>query len=138
MRYIEVLIMQFLSNMHRYFYSNALFIARDIIKANEPFNQKLLEKINEIWENTTPELNISLSTVEAYYITNWIRLSRSIEMRDNNDRIVEMPIYKLKKHLDEAYMELRDVVRIVARKYSIDIPFREVGGQGGGVITTGT
>lgn len=137
MRYIEILILQFLNNFHRYFYTTSVFIARDIIEADEKCPKKVKEELKFIWNNTTPELKVPISIVEAYYINNWIRLSKTIEMRNNEGRVIELPIYKLKKYLDEAYVDIRNIVRQVAIKYSLDIPFKEIGvGKQGEEIRT--
>lgn len=113
-----------MNSFHRNFYSTAFFIARDIVNAEDVPLEDLNKKLNFVWENTTKELKIPLSTVEAYYLANYYKLSKTIEMRDNDGIIREITVYKLKRHLDEAYMDIRDVVRAIAHKYSIDIPFK--------------
>ena len=119
-----MLTMQFLNIMHRNFYTTSLFIARDIVKGEDKPTKAILDKLEYIRLNTCEELEVPLSTVEAYYISNWVRLSKSIELRTNSGDIIELPVYKLKFYLDKAYLELRDIVRTVAIKYSIDIPFK--------------
>jgi len=114
-----------------------MFIARDIVKAEEKQNTKLLDKLKDIEANTCKELLVPLSVVEAYYVSNWISLSKSIELRNNHGRIVELPVYRLKYYLDQSYMEMRDIVRQIAIKYSIDIPYRDIVGEEGGEVKIG-
>jgi len=125
MRYIEILVAQFLNVLHRNFYTTSLFIARDILSAEDKPKQELLKKLKYIQDNTCEDLEVPLSIVEAYYVSNWVYLSKSIELRNNHNRIIELPVYKLKFYLDRAYIDMRDIVRQVAMKYSIDIPFKE-------------
>jgi hypothetical protein len=126
--------MQFLNVLHRNFYTTSLFLARDIVKGEDDPDKKILSRLEYIRLNTCEELEVPLSTVEAYYIANWIALSRSVELRTNMGDIIELPVYKLKFYLDKAYIELRDIVRTVAIKYSIDIPFK---GSESGTIEIG-
>ena len=134
MRYIEILVAQFLNVLHRNFYTTSLFIARDILSAEDKPKQELLKKLKYIQDNTCEDLEVPLSIVEAYYVSNWVYLSKSIELRNNHNRIIELPVYKLKFYLDRAYIDMRDIVRQVAMKYSIDIPFKEGAGEGGNII----
>lgn len=103
-----------------------MFLAKDIVKAEEPPNREYVKRLDYIWEHTTEDLNVPLSIVEAYYIPNAFNLNKNIELRDNDGHVFEMPVYKIKRHLDDAYIQIREIVRKVAIRYSIDIPFKEL------------
>lgn len=130
MRYIETLLLQFRSETVRSNYGGVLNLAMDIVKGEDSPNQVLLRKLVWIKNNTTEKLRTNY-----YIVINTLarkihhNLDAPIEIRVGRGRTVEYSLGELIAEIEEAHMRINDVVREVAKKYSLDIPFRKAGGE---------
>lgn len=130
MRYIETLLLQFRSETVRSNYGGVLNLAMDIVKGEDRPNQVLLRKLVWIKNNTTEKLRTNY-----YIVINTLarkihhNLDAPIEIRVGRGRTVEYSLGELIAEIEEAHMKINDVVREVAKKYSLDIPFRKSGGE---------
>ena len=113
-------------------YGAILHLALEIVKSEEPPDEKLLKKLNWIKEHTTENLNTNYFVVVHTIARNMPRpLTWQIEMKVSARRTQDFELGQLISEIEDAHIKINDIVRTVAKKYSIDIPF----GVGQGQVT---
>ena len=128
MRYVETLITQFRVESVRSNFGGLLHLALEIIKAEDSVNQNLLKRLNWIKNNTTEKLSTNY-----FVIVNTLarkmhhNLDAPIEIEYTHGKTYEITLGELISELEESHMAINDIVREVAKKYSLDIPFKTTG-----------
>jgi len=130
MRYLETLIMQFRVETVRSNFGGILHLGLEIIKAEDQPNEILLKRLNWIKDNTTEMLHtnyfIIVNTLARHMHQG---LDSPIEIKIGRGRTMEMSLGELISELEDAHININEVVREVAKKYSLDIPFKSTGFQ---------
>lgn len=124
MEYLKVLIGQFLGERN---FLQAMNLCQDIIKAEDSPDSNLQEKLDWIKKHTTEALDIEFMIVETFVSKNAnMPLTYSIEVPTTNTRpkrYKEFELIDLIIEMKKAYEGMREIVTMIAKKYSIDIPF---------------
>lgn len=113
----------------REFYTLSLTICFCLISAEDNPDQKIIDRLKFIRDNTHDKLNIPLSIVELIILTNYSRnIGKEIEFKDNIGRTSTFPLYDVIRYAKESYFELSQFVVKIAKKYSLDIPMKPTTG----------
>jgi hypothetical protein len=126
MEYLKVLIGQFLGERN---FLQAMNLCQDIIKAEDTPSQPMQEKLDWIKKNTTENLKIPFMIIETYVSKNINKsLTYTVEVPTTDTRPRRYREYELIELIIEmkvAYEGMREIVTQIAKKYSIDIPFKK-------------
>lgn len=110
-----------------------MHLALQIVKAEDKPDKKLLKRLEWIKDNTSEKLNsnyfVVVHTVARKIIS---PLQTPIEVKIGARRTKEFELGELISELEEAHIKINEIVRDVAKNYSIDIPF---GSSGQGQIS---
>jgi hypothetical protein len=103
-----------------------LKLVDSIISAESEPDEKMREKVKWIKDYTHEEINMPLPIVELMVFKNLHgNLNREIEVGEQNFYLIEL--YKI---LDDVVIELNRIVVSIGKKYSMEIPFMNMGGAG--------
>lgn len=127
-RYVETLLTQYRIEDVRNNYGGILHLALEIVKAEDNIDKQLLKKLNWIKEHTTPRLNTNYFTV-VHTIARKLAypMNLPIEVKVTSRRTREFTLSELIAEVEEAHIKINEIVREVAKKYSIDITFSKTG-----------
>lgn len=101
-------------------------LVESIIEAEPTPDEKMLQEVRWIYENTHKEVEENLAIIELVVFKNLNGgLSRELEIGDKTFSLTQ-----LYKYLDEVSKELSTIVISIAKKYSFDIPMLQMGGGG--------
>jgi len=109
-------------------FSGILHLAFEIIKAEDKPNESALKKLQWLKNNTTQKLNTNYFVIvntlarKMHY-----NLDAPIEIERSHGKTYEVSLGELISELENAHIEINDIVRGVAKKYSLDIPFKSTG-----------
>ncbi len=130
MKYIETLLTQFRVEDVRNNYGAILHLALQIVKAEAEPDKKLLKQLEWIKEHTTPKLNTNYFLIVHTIVRKMTSsMGTPVEVRVSPRRTSEFELGELIAELEEAHIKINEIVREIAKKYSIDIAFSGSGGQ---------
>lgn len=110
-----------------------MHLALEIIKAEDNPDKKLLKELNWIKEHTTEKLNTNYFVIVQTIVRKMVfPLTTLVEVKISPRRTKEFELGELISEIENAHIKINDIVRQVAKKYSIDI---QVGGFGGGQVS---
>jgi hypothetical protein len=113
-------------------YGALLHLALEIVKAEDEPDKELLRKLMWIKSHTTKKLNTNYFVVVHTILRRMaLPLTALIEVKVSQKKTKEFELGELISELEESHMEINDIIREVAKKYSLDIM---MGGVGGGVL----
>ena len=113
----------------REFYYLCLTICECLTEVEEKPDQQIVERLSYIKQNTHQRLLIPLSTAELIILTNMgSNINKPIEFMNNSGESKELLFWVIHKYAKESYNETAKYVVRIAKKYSLDIPFRGGGG----------
>jgi len=100
-----------------------------LVTAEPNPDKQIVDKLNYIKDHTHAKLNIPLTTTEMIIIRNLgSNFSKSIEIRDNDNKTREIPLHQIIRYAKESYFDMAVFVVTIAKKYSLDIPTRPTTG----------
>jgi hypothetical protein len=113
-------------------YGGLLHLALEIVKAEDTVDKKLLKDLEWIKKNTTKRLNTNYFVVVHTIARKMVfPLTTLVEMKVSPRRTKEFELGELISEIEDAHIRINEIVREVAKKYSIDI---QMGGIGGGQV----
>ena len=113
-------------------YAGVLHLALEIIKAEDEPNQKLLRRLEWIKNNTTARLRTNYFIIINTLARKMHRsLEAPIEIKVGRGRTIEYSLGELIAEIEDAHIQINEIIRDVAKNYSLDIPLRTTGWEKG-------
>jgi hypothetical protein len=131
-KYLETLLMQYRVEDIRNNYNGLMHLALEIIKGEDTVDKKLLKDLIWIKDHTTERLNTNYFMVVQTIARRIVfPLTFPVEVKVSMRRTKEFELGELIAQMEEAHIRINEIVREVAKKYSLDI---QIGGIGGGSV----
>lgn len=128
MKYVETLLTQYRIEDVRNNYGAILHLALEVVKAEDDPDKNLLKKLEWIKANTTTRLHTNyFKVVHTIARKLALPLTFPIEVKVKPRRTREFELGELIAEVEEAHIRINEIVREVAKKYSIDITFVKAG-----------
>jgi hypothetical protein len=110
-------------------YAGLLHLALQIIKSENEPDKELLKKLEWIKENTTKRLMTNYFII-VHTIARKMSYSlmTPIEVKVSERKTREFTLGELISEVEEAHIAINDIVKEVAKNYSIDIPYGKTSG----------
>lgn len=109
-------------------YNAILNLALEIVKSEDTPDMNLLKKLNWIKDHTSKNLNVNyFLIVQTIARKLAYPLTTPIEIRVYPRKTKEFELGELTAEIEEAHIRINEIVRDVAKKYSIDISFSKAG-----------
>jgi hypothetical protein len=103
-------------------------LALEILKAEDQPNMPLIKRLEWIKNNTTSRLRTNYFIIVNILMRKMhYSLEAPIEIRVGRGRTTECSLGEIIAELEESHIKINEIVREVAKRYSIDIPFKTTG-----------
>lgn len=105
-----------------------MHLALEIVKAEDTPDQELLKKLEWIKENTTDRLCTNYFLMVHIIIRNMSKsLDYDIDIKNSPKRSSKFTLGEVISEMEQAHISINDIVREIAKKYSLDISFNQTG-----------
>ena len=122
---IETLLTQFRMLDVTNNYNAMLTVAFEIVNVEDTVEASLLKKLEWIRDHTTKRVNSGYYQIARIIMTRNIPVNMSIEVKVGYRKTIEMDFGELLTEIEIAHQEINMIVNQIAKKYSIDIPFKK-------------
>lgn len=113
-------------------YGGIMHLALEVVRGEDQPDQKLIKELNWIKNHTSEKLNTNYFVIVHTIARNMAKpLTAPIEVKVSERKTKEFELGELISELEEAHIRVNQLVREVAKKYSLDIM---LGGGGAGII----
>lgn len=103
-------------------FTDLLNLSESIVKADNPKNTKLLQRLTKIREKTHDEIDMPAASFEIWMVRNWAAsINKELEFRDGK----YLKLYEIARIVDAVIQELCDIVTKVGKNYSMAIKYGE-------------